>query len=62
MQRHNGYRITEDIGYPTPGSFGDYCGKELRIAIVTLEMPPQSVSAGWEANRNALLAAIKHQT
>lgn len=60
MKKYNRYRITDDIGYPTPGSFGDYCGKSLGIAIVTLELPTQSAEAAWETNRDALLAAIKH--
>jgi protein MpaA len=61
MRKHNNYPITPDIGYPTPGSYGDYCGKKLGIGIVTLELPTQSSSAAWEANRDALLAAIKQR-
>lgn len=60
MRKHNRYPITGDIGYPTPGSFGDYCGKIRDIAIVTHELPSQSASAAWQANREAWLAAIKH--
>ncbi|MCA1596345.1 MAG: DUF2817 domain-containing protein [Chloroflexi bacterium] len=57
MRRYNHYRITPDIGYPTPGSFGMYCGK-LGIAIVTLELPAENSSEAWAQNREALLAAI----
>jgi len=32
------YPIEEDIGYPTPGSFGTYCGKERNIPTITLEL------------------------
>ena len=32
------YPLEEDIGYPTPGSFGTYCGKERNIATITLEL------------------------
>jgi protein MpaA len=31
------YPVIEDLGYPTPGSFGTYCGVERNIPIVTLE-------------------------
>ena len=33
-----GYPIQEDIGYPTPGSFGTYCGVERKIPTITLEV------------------------
>ena len=32
------YPVEEDIGYPTPGSFGTYCGKERNIPTITLEL------------------------
>jgi len=37
---HNflGYEITNDIGYPTPGSFGTYCGIERNIPTITIEI------------------------
>ena len=59
MKKYNQYPITPDIGYPTPGSFGDYCGRKLKIAIVTYELPAQSADAAWKANRSAFLAAIR---
>lgn len=31
------YPIQENIGYPTPGSFGTYCGIERHIPVITLE-------------------------
>lgn len=31
------YPIQGDIGYPTPGSFGTYCGVERQIPTITLE-------------------------
>lgn len=33
-----GYKTTNDIGYPTPGSFGTYCGIERQIPTVTIEI------------------------
>lgn len=32
------YPVTEDIGYPTPGSLGTYAGSERQIPTVTLEI------------------------
>ncbi|HEY9685833.1 MAG TPA: M14 family zinc carboxypeptidase [Coleofasciculaceae cyanobacterium] len=40
MAAKSGYPVVEDIGYPTPGSFGTWTGKERRIPVVTLELPP----------------------
>ncbi len=33
-----GYPVQSDIGYPTPGSFGTYCGIERGISTITLEL------------------------
>ena len=33
-----GYKTQSDIGYPTPGSFGTYCGVERNIPTITLEL------------------------
>lgn len=33
-----GYPVQQDIGYPTPGSFGTYCGIEKKIPTITLEL------------------------
>lgn len=33
-----GYPVEESIGYPTPGSFGTYCGIERNIPTITLEL------------------------
>lgn len=60
MQKENGYRFSDDVGYPTPGSFGSYLYRVRRIACVTLELPRESVDLAWEQNRAALLAAIHY--
>lgn len=33
-----GYPVESSIGYPTPGSFGTYCGVERNIPTITLEL------------------------
>ena len=32
------YPVEESVGYPTPGSFGTYCGVERNIPTITLEL------------------------
>lgn len=57
MKKHNRYPVTASIGYPTPGSFGSWAGRERRIPVVTLELPSLgSAKRCWEDNREALLA------
>lgn len=58
MARYDHYRPTANVGYPTPGSLGDYCGAR-GIGIVTLELPQESEAASWTANKDALVAAIQ---
>lgn len=38
IQKFLNYKITNDIGYPTPGSFGTYCGIERKIPTITIEI------------------------
>lgn len=40
MAEITGYPVEESIGYPTPGSFGTYCGIERCIPVITLELAP----------------------
>ena len=39
ISKITGYPTQGDIGYPTPGSFGNYAGVERNIPTVTLELP-----------------------
>lgn len=38
IQKHTGYVIEPDIGYPTPGSLGTYAGFEKHIPTLTYEI------------------------
>ena len=59
MAPHNHYPVTDNIGYPTPGSLGSYAGIDQQIPTITLELPrTQPGPDAWENNRDALLAAI----
>jgi protein MpaA len=59
MAAHNGYPLKEEMGYPTPGSFGTWAGKERDIPEITLELPDhQPGQKLWPEHRDALIAAI----
>ena len=46
-----GYPLQADIGYPTPGSFGTFCGVERNIPIITLEVSDKlSNEQLWQQN------------
>lgn len=47
------YPVIEDLGYPTPGSFGTYCGVERNIPIITLEYDDK------ETNRSIYKKSLK---
>ena len=56
MKKSNGYPVRASIGYPTPGSFGAWAGRERHIPIITLELPSRdSLNRCWEDNRDAFL-------
>ena len=59
MTRYNGYPAQGHIGYPTPGSMGNWGGNDRQIQMITLELP-RSLPAerAWSDNREAVLAAI----
>lgn len=38
ISKITGYPVQSSIGYPTPGSFGTYCGVERSIPTITLEL------------------------
>jgi len=61
MSRLNGYQVSSDIGYATPGSFGTYSGIERNIPSITLELPENELLEDiWQNNREALHYFISH--
>lgn len=38
IARTTGYKIVDDVGYPTPGSLGTYCGLERGLPTLTYEI------------------------
>jgi len=59
MAEHNKYIITDDIGYPTPGSLGTWAGWERGFPTITLEIErgttPETI---WTVHKNGLLAGL----
>jgi protein MpaA len=54
-----GWRVTADMGYPTPGSLGNYLGVDQHIPILTIEFERgQDEVAAAAALRRGLAAAI----
>jgi protein MpaA len=61
MSKHNGYPVIADMGYPTPGSFGTWAGKERQIPTITLELRDRYPTPKmWSENRDALVEAIRY--
>jgi protein MpaA len=60
MAELNGYPVTANIGYPTPGSLGSWAGIDQHIAVITLELPAQMPGAMcWQHNRDAIIAFVR---
>jgi protein MpaA len=59
MTKYNGYPAVPTIGYPTPGSLGNWAGNDQQIPMITLELPRSlPASRAWPDNRMAVYAAI----
>jgi protein MpaA len=60
MSRLNGYPVLPDVGYPTPGSLGNWAGVDRGIPTITLELPGDLDHAQcWRDNAAAVLAFIR---
>ena len=52
ISKITGYPVQADIGYPTPGSFGNYAGVERNIPTITLELPEDETNEQlWIKNK-----------
>lgn len=63
LGRHNSYEVTTDVGYPTPGSLGDYGPNELQTPVITFECPVladgKTLKEIWEENKAGLENLLK---
>lgn len=61
MSKHSGLRISDDIGYPTPGSLGTWSGWEKNIPTITLEIEKDSSEeAIWKTHGPALKETLAY--
>lgn len=61
MSRTNGYRISDDIGYPTPGSLGTWSGWERNIPTITLEIEEELAEEKiWVTHAKGLAVALRY--
>ncbi len=59
ISQHTKYKISDYIGYPTPGSLGDYCGMERDIPTITYEIAKgSSVKESLELHVPAIKKAL----
>lgn len=56
ISQSTGLPPTGDIGYPTPGSMGNYYGRDRRLPLITLELPKDDIDPGRYAE--VLLEAV----
>ena len=62
MSQKNNYPVTENIGYPTPGSLGSYAGIERNIPVITYELPEKiTPREAWKESFEAILVAISYK-
>ncbi len=54
------YPLRPTIGYPTPGSLGNYAGNDLRTPTITLELAKNAtVEQAWQDTYRALEAFVR---
>lgn len=58
IANYNHYKVTDNIGYPTPGSLGKYADENLKCGILTYELPEANSSKPmqqiWGENEEGL--------
>ncbi len=63
LQKFNGYEIAGDVGYPTPGSLGQFGANNLSIPVLTYEFPllssGKTLKEIWDENKEGLIALLK---
>jgi protein MpaA len=56
-----GYKIADDMGYPTPGSFGTWAGSEKGIPTITYEIQREmDHEASWLLHGPAVIAGLEY--
>ena len=65
INRYNHYPIEADVGYPTPGSLGEYGPEKFQAPVLTYELPPfkedLSLKDIWQQNAAGLQALMRSE-
>jgi hypothetical protein len=60
LAKINGYEPSPTIGYPTPGSLGNYGGLDLKIPVITFEIPRGTkAKRAWTDSHDVLRAFVR---
>lgn len=63
MAKYNDYPVEGDVGYPTPGSLGEFGPEKYNAPVLTFELPPHNgdltLKKIWEQNKDGLLSLMK---
>lgn len=63
LAQDSGYPLKKDIGYPTPGSLGDYAWSEKGIPVICIEAKEKSpLKTIWPRFREGLTHTLSHKT
>ncbi|MDD0852714.1 DUF2817 domain-containing protein [Halobacteriovorax sp. GB3] len=65
LEQYNGYPAEGDVGYPTPGSLGNYAPEKYSSPVLTFEFPvlseEKTLKEIWEENEEGLKAYFKSE-
>lgn len=65
LAQYNHYPVEGDIGYPTPGSLGNYAPEKYNSPVLTFECPTLSddtdLKSIWEENQEGLKLLLKSE-
>lgn len=65
IAQFNHYPVEADVGYPTPGSLGEYGPEKFNAPVLTYELPPfkedLSLKDIWQQNAAGLKAFLKSE-
>lgn len=63
LAKYNNYPVAGDIGYPTPGSLGNYAPEKYGAPVITFECPVLSddidLKSIWDENKEGLKALLR---
>jgi len=62
---YNNYEVSDDLGYPTPGSHGTYIPNQYGCGLITYELPlienGATLKEIWDENKRGLMALFQRE-